>query len=909
MAAFMGTFQDDNNNSAPELPHLSGIWQIDSTPTEEQDCILSTSCRKLTQKKKVTFGGELTPELFDKRLPSNTPLRRGEMPVHPQITFSDSPPSALKQRAKTKTCLEEKKSPSDVTCNGSSPVKDHSDRTSSKLQRILEDDLGISPAGTQNVEEDRCYPISINFEIESPLSECKFGPDNRKCHNKNDDYPCKVLEVKIEELTETLPFPISSSGHPRKRKNAKKCTATVRRSLTKKKPDSKKPLEIQPDIDKSIPAIIMLESTELEAESMVESDMNHLPSTEMSKTDDVYLSQKKPDYSSNGGVQTNFNGHPCPNIENLSEQRDEIEDKNVCYKALHADVILNPTTKSQKTRKGDHESTKEEPRRSSRIKSNVKNISKNSTATKGKCKQKFKKSLYGKREYASKKPLLSPIAEVLDIWSESTDFSNSEGMLECETPKRTSLIHLEGIDRGRRHSMSKSESLANGWTPGCSLRKSVVQKPQGRRRPRKGAVHCFEKEQKIQSDIESETQKGNTGDHRLVPRRLNQFDYNLKCDNSQLPSLCENKKDMAFEVKWTDNVAKDVRKGKSLIKIKSKPFSKLPVLMKSSQQGITDTQSPSEGQCEMETGHEEYFEIINTDDNGGAGSLLESESNVLEVVNERREETEPNEMEKLIPIGASASEKSQETRSESVTGDITVFNENIISPPEAREEFRSRSSRRQSKLFHAIDLPYVTQSEQVLKFNGCYVVNAGDENEEKDENLSGRKKRRKRLSWKGIAEPTVPYQIGDEVDTANCESLPFNFADHCFLEQINTSMLEAVNQPETCIKHSDCALQNTKSKKKVRRSSRLSGCMNREGLRWIEVTSPQHLEKRNKSTTMRRRSFGLIESECNISNPEDIDGKIAFQARMRKLRRRSLSCNRERAFELEEPLRKSIVLD
>lgn len=65
-------------------------------------------------------------------------------------------------------------------------------------------------------------------------------------------------------------------------------------------------------------------------------------------------------------------------------------------------------------------------------------------ATKGKCKQKFKKSLYGKREYASKKPLLSPIAEVLDIWSESTDFSNSEGMLECETPKRTSLIHLEG---------------------------------------------------------------------------------------------------------------------------------------------------------------------------------------------------------------------------------------------------------------------------------------------------------------------------------------------------------------------------------------------------------------------------------------------------------------------------------
>ncbi|XP_051896706.1 cell division cycle-associated protein 2 [Pristis pectinata] len=453
MEAFMGTFQaaeqDENKTSTPELPHLSGLWQTGSTPAKEQDSTLSASCSKPAQKKKVTFGEELSPELFDERLPSNTPLRRGETPVYQKITFSDGLPSALKQRSKTHIALEEEKSTSgDVTCNGCSPENDHGDSTSIKLQAKFENDMEISATGTQNDDEDRCCPIPINFEIESPLSECKVGPDNQKSCNRNDEYPCEVLDVKIQELNEILPLTISPSGHPGERSNIRKDNVTICRNLTKKKTDciSKKLSKVKPELDKKIAAINKLKTSEMETESGVESDMDHMPCilNEMSKTGDGFLDHKNTDLSMNDGVQANFIGDTCPNIQNLSEQRDETDDKKVCSEALSADVSPNPTTKSQeemKTRNEEQESKKEEPRRSARIKQNV--LKNSTTATKGKRRQKFKKDLYGKREYASRKPLLSPIAEVLDIWSESEVLPDSDVMLECEPSRRTSLIYLE----------------------------------------------------------------------------------------------------------------------------------------------------------------------------------------------------------------------------------------------------------------------------------------------------------------------------------------------------------------------------------------------------------------------------------------------------------------------------------
>ncbi|XP_051897191.1 uncharacterized protein LOC127584426 [Pristis pectinata] len=325
-----------------------------------------------------------------------------------------------------------------------------------------------------------------------------------------------------------------------------------------------------------------------------------------------------------------------------------------------------------------------------------------------------------------------------------------------------------------------------GILPG-TLTKSVGQKTRGRRRPRKRSIHRFEGEQNIQSDAESETQKWNTGDPRLVPKKSNKFKCSLK--SGQSPSLCESK-DMAFEVKALKIqgviVSRKVvnpqsQEGMSSIKIKSKPFSKEPSLERNSQQGIIGVQSLSEGQCAMETGHE-YSERIHADDYNGVGSFLESGSNVLEGFNERQQQSEPSETEELTPVSASTvSEKSRVMISEPVTSDIAILEEKdvYISPPDVREVFRSRPRHRRSKLFNAANLPYVMQSEQFLKVNGHRIFDAGDENEEKDENLSRGEERKESYSCNMIAEPTSPNQrmffdgVGESQETNNCE--PFVF--------------------------------------------------------------------------------------------------------------------------------------
>ncbi|XP_072123351.1 uncharacterized protein [Mobula birostris] len=931
ITAFMDTFQaaeqDANKSSTAELPHLPGLSQ---TSSKEQKSILSTSCRKPLQKKKVTFGEALSPELFDERLPSNTPLRKGESPAHQKLTFSDSPPSALKQRSKAQIGLEEEESASTaVACHGCSPVNDHGGSISIKLQTKLENDMEISATGTQNDDEDRCCPIAINFEIGSPLSECNIGPDNLKSCDKSNEYPCEVLEMKIQEMSEIVPLAISPSGCPGEGSNAAKGSVAACRNLTKKKDDCirKKLSKIKPEPDKKITTMNKLKISEMERESEIESDMDHV-SSEVSKSGDGFLDQNNADLSIND-VQTSSIGETCPKIHNLSDRRAENEDKKVCSEVLDADVSSNPTIKPKekvKTKKVEQESKKEEPRRSTRIKNSANNISKSSTtATKGKYRQKFKKDLYGKREYASKKPLLSPIVEVLDIWSESADLSDSDEMSKCEPSRRNNLIYLEGIDVRRKSSqcMSTPECMADKYAP-ASLAKLVGQKARGHRRARKRSVHCIEEEQNIQPDSEGKAQKGNIGVCWFVPKKSNQSNYSLKSGSGPSPSLCEGKKDIAFEVKELkisrgDDVTKDTKptnaRRKSSVKNKNKYFSKEPS-PETSQQGMAYVQSLSAGQCVMEAGLEEYSEQVHADDYNGLGSLLESGSNILEDLN-AHQLTDPSETPELNPVSAATtSEKSQVTISESVTSGITVLEEKdlCILLPDAQEVFLSRPSHRQSKLFSAADLPCMTESEQALEDKGHCVIDAGDECEEKDKNLFGREERKERDSCNVIPEPTFPNQqmftegVGEFQETTNCEPLFFSF-DHC-LEQKDSNIFEAAKQLETSIKCSDGFLQNAKSvKKKVRRSARLSGCMNKEGLTWVDVKSPGHLKERNASAQLSRRLSGLIESESKLSSAEDAESKNTSQASIRILYRRSLSCSREKVFKLEEPLPKSIILD
>lgn len=45
----------------------------------------------MKKRKRVTFGEDLSPEVFDESLPANTPLRKGETPVRKKDLSSASP--------------------------------------------------------------------------------------------------------------------------------------------------------------------------------------------------------------------------------------------------------------------------------------------------------------------------------------------------------------------------------------------------------------------------------------------------------------------------------------------------------------------------------------------------------------------------------------------------------------------------------------------------------------------------------------------------------------------------------------------------------------------------------------------------------------------------------------------------
>ncbi|NXP26207.1 KI67 protein, partial [Scytalopus superciliaris] len=50
----------------------------------------------LGKRKRVSFGGHLSPELFDKSLPPNSPLKKGALPARRSLPCGTSPRVVLK---------------------------------------------------------------------------------------------------------------------------------------------------------------------------------------------------------------------------------------------------------------------------------------------------------------------------------------------------------------------------------------------------------------------------------------------------------------------------------------------------------------------------------------------------------------------------------------------------------------------------------------------------------------------------------------------------------------------------------------------------------------------------------------------------------------------------------------------
>nr|XP_008104893.1 PREDICTED: antigen KI-67 isoform X1 [Anolis carolinensis] len=83
----------ESNVSSP-LTRKSGIKTSPQMPENTEHVLLT---EPLGKRKRVSFGGQLSPELFDKRLPPNSPLKRGATPRRMTLPFGNSPRAVLKK--------------------------------------------------------------------------------------------------------------------------------------------------------------------------------------------------------------------------------------------------------------------------------------------------------------------------------------------------------------------------------------------------------------------------------------------------------------------------------------------------------------------------------------------------------------------------------------------------------------------------------------------------------------------------------------------------------------------------------------------------------------------------------------------------------------------------------------------
>uniref|UniRef100_A0A7M4G017 Cell division cycle associated 2 n=1 Tax=Crocodylus porosus TaxID=8502 RepID=A0A7M4G017_CROPO len=93
----MESVKENLNISRGEKVTVSPLASSPSTSCEalQTDQTELDSSEKPTKRKKVTFGRDLSPEIFDENLPANTPLRRGAMPAGQLGSQSSSPSRAV----------------------------------------------------------------------------------------------------------------------------------------------------------------------------------------------------------------------------------------------------------------------------------------------------------------------------------------------------------------------------------------------------------------------------------------------------------------------------------------------------------------------------------------------------------------------------------------------------------------------------------------------------------------------------------------------------------------------------------------------------------------------------------------------------------------------------------------------
>uniref|UniRef100_A0A3P8NMA7 PP1-binding domain-containing protein n=1 Tax=Astatotilapia calliptera TaxID=8154 RepID=A0A3P8NMA7_ASTCA len=119
-ASFLSWCLLHNDSWRKESTFLCIVWIFYLAGEEESNGTPTTMTKK---KKRVRFGGPLSPEFFDKNLPPSTPLQKGGTPARPQ-----TPGGSLHLRSVLKTPQSESKTPecrpdfSSPTAFGASPT-------------------------------------------------------------------------------------------------------------------------------------------------------------------------------------------------------------------------------------------------------------------------------------------------------------------------------------------------------------------------------------------------------------------------------------------------------------------------------------------------------------------------------------------------------------------------------------------------------------------------------------------------------------------------------------------------------------------------------------------------------------------------------------------------------------------
>ncbi|XP_007909958.2 uncharacterized protein LOC103190865 [Callorhinchus milii] len=884
--AYKGSLQAEEEEKTPAPDVSVGDSKETGTPP------ITPCASDPPPKKKVTFGDELTPELFDKRLPSNTPLRKGGTPVQRKTVFSDSPRSVLKRGSKMGPITEYRTNSCKVIHSGYEPPfsPEINCGSAESLEQLAKMADNLDNDVKRPVDEGEGCQLRLNFNCLSPL-EHSLGSEELQDCLKNHAYQeqlgdtaemCEALKQNqgpmeadsISGFTK-LPEPLIDIDAIYTNKMISEVVDQVANFYKVRKPRKRRTMQGNCKARNLSAKISQRKGNCKERAGRQASNKKSKPGGE-SITGEKSLIP----ILSVGDQQRASRFAIHPSLQDVLEETERNEDKIILFEQVDTTVKLSPvsefTAEKIPGRERKRSETAELPRRSSRVRNNAKKDGDPSqTPAKGKRGRKVKVSLYGRREYASKKPLLSPIAEVFDELPELGDLTASVSPTENALNWSTSAPNItDDIPEESEQDLSATGLPANG----CAVQHNVTERFGKKGQIRRTIIFCSEEQQVDLPPLKSETLEEVVN---IVKSPLSE-----DSENTTAPMHDTEPHQSSAIGEIVDDEQKVTV---SYVTRKRGQRGNLVVVNCGSEE------TADEGQV-MSAGVMGLVEIVTDSTNQTAAPsptcpLLLPESNVLEDLNKQVQDVAGETQQPALVLPAEALIV--------VVSPAAAMKEEIsLSPPKARKVLQTRKGRRRRKLFALTEIACEEQPDETAE---RYLTEANGNNKVEKRRTKGR------LS---------ACRVIDEHDVADIDRargitsfrIPFNAAEQDYsVERVDTDIFVAAGQLTTeDFDSGSREASRLRNRKKVRRSGRLSMSLNTEGLTWIESSIPEQAEKytspRSKATLRKLQQKSL----SHANDGEVRSGGLTLGGGY-------LPCNGsgfEVAFDgAEEPPLKSILLD